>query len=95
MDSDSIALVSALFEPGHGDRKRAAAILRLTRPSSRMLVLITILLSIGWPTIACAQVTRRVSPGTRSLATTPFQLVLPAEHLLGDWLGLRSSLEDR
>jgi len=32
--------------------------------------------------------------GTRSLADTPFQLILPREHLLGDWYGLRSWLED-
>ena len=32
--------------------------------------------------------------GTRSLTATPFQLVLPREHLLGDWLGTRTWLED-
>jgi porin len=33
--------------------------------------------------------------GARSLAPLPFQLVLPREHLLGDWCGTRTSLEDR
>src|SRR5262249_29572760 len=34
-------------------------------------------------------------PGTRSLSpTTPFQLILPSAHLLGDWYGLRPWLED-
>jgi porin len=33
--------------------------------------------------------------GTRSLAPLPFQLVLPREHLLGDWCGTRTWLEDR
>jgi len=33
--------------------------------------------------------------GTRSLAPLPFQLVLPREHLLGDWWGTRTWLEDR
>jgi porin len=32
--------------------------------------------------------------GARSLADTPFQLVLPREHLFGDWFGARSWLED-
>jgi porin len=35
------------------------------------------------------------SAGTRSLAPLPFQLVLPREHLLGDWYGTRTWLEDR
>ena len=35
------------------------------------------------------------SSGTRSLAPLPFQLVLPREHLLGDWYGTRTWLEDR
>jgi porin len=34
------------------------------------------------------------SAGTRSLGPLPFQLVLPREHLLGDWYGTRTSLED-
>ncbi len=33
--------------------------------------------------------------GTRSLAPLPFQLVLPREHLLRDWCGTRTWLEDR
>jgi len=32
--------------------------------------------------------------GTRPLTATPFQLILPREHLLGDWLGTRIWLED-
>src|SRR5262249_53016089 len=32
---------------------------------------------------------------TRSLAPLPFQLVLPRGHLLGDWSGTRTWLEDR
>ena len=31
--------------------------------------------------------------GTRPLTATPFQLILPREHLLGDWFTLRASLE--
>src|SRR5258707_4600082 len=35
------------------------------------------------------------SAGTRDLAPSPFKLVLPREHLLGDWYGTRTWLEDR
>ncbi len=35
----------------------------------------------------------RVAAGTRSLADPPFQLVLPQQHLLGDWYGVRTWLE--
>jgi len=35
------------------------------------------------------------SAGTRSLGPLPFQLILPREHLLGDWYGTRTWLEDR
>jgi porin len=34
------------------------------------------------------------SAGTRSLGPLPFQLILPREHLLGDWYGSRTWLED-
>jgi len=33
-------------------------------------------------------------PGARSLARTPFRLILPRDHLLGDWFGARPWLED-
>jgi len=32
--------------------------------------------------------------GTRPLTATPFQLILPRQHLLGDWFGTRTWLED-
>jgi len=39
--------------------------------------------------------TSEASAGTRSLAPLPpFQLILPREHLLGDWYGTRTWLED-
>src|SRR5262249_51111582 len=34
------------------------------------------------------------SAGTRSLDPLPFQLILPREHLFGDWFTTRTSLED-
>src|SRR5678810_902962 len=42
-----------------------------------------------------SQDTVEASAGTRSLARLPFQLVLPREHLLGDWYGTRTWLEER
>ena len=39
--------------------------------------------------VAPSQDTNEASAGTRSLAL-PFQLVLPGEHLLGDWYGTRT-----
>jgi porin len=36
-----------------------------------------------------------VSAGTRSLAPLPFQLILPRDHLLGDWFTTRTWLEER
>src|SRR5215470_15325635 len=42
-----------------------------------------------------SQDTNEASAGTRSLAPLPFQLVLPREHLLGDWYGTRTWLEDQ
>jgi porin len=35
------------------------------------------------------------STGTRSLGPLPFQLILPREHLLEDWYGARTWLEDQ
>ena len=47
------------------------------------------------PALACAQDDSQAAPaGTRPIADTPFQLILPSEHLLGDWYGMRSWLED-
>src|SRR5215470_1775180 len=34
------------------------------------------------------------SAGTRSLGPLPFQLILPRDHLLGEWYGTRTWLED-
>jgi len=45
--------------------------------------------------VAPSQDTNEASAGTRSLAPLPFQLVLPREHLLGDWYGTRTWLEDQ
>ena len=44
--------------------------------------------------IAHAEETPKALTGTRSLADTSFPLGLPRGHLLGDWLGARTWLED-
>jgi porin len=68
---------------------------------------IVILVILGWaaaaqaedatsaPAAAKAEDTLRAPAASRALAETPFQLVLPRGHLLGDWLGTRTWLEDR
>src|SRR6476660_88985 len=45
--------------------------------------------------MARSEDTNEASAGTRSLAPLPFQLILPREHLLGDWYDTRTWLEDR
>jgi len=61
-----------------------------------MCVLIAILVLLCWASAARAQDPSIQAPaGTRTLSpTTPFQLILPSEHLLGDWYGQREWLED-
>ncbi len=45
--------------------------------------------------VARSQDINEASAGTRSLGPLPFQLILPREHLLGDWYGTRTWLEER
>jgi carbohydrate-selective porin OprB len=52
------------------------------------------LVILGWAAVAHAEDAPSAPAGTRSLAEIPFQLVLPRGHLLGDWLGARTWLED-
>jgi porin len=61
---------------------------------SRSRVAIVILVVLGWAAAARAEDTTNAPAGTRPLADTPFQLVLPQQHLLGDWYGVRTWLED-
>ena len=66
-----------------------------TRTISRMWVPVAMLALLDWAAVARAQDASPAPAGTRSLSpTTPFQLILPREHLLGDWYGLRPWLED-
>jgi porin len=60
-----------------------------------MCVLLVLSALLGRSSVAHAQDTTHAPAGTRAFANTPFQLVLPSEHLLGDWFTLRTKLEDR
>jgi porin len=61
---------------------------------SRRCVAITILALLGGATSAGAQEASQAPAGTRSLADTPFQLILPRQHLFSDRFGVRAWLED-
>jgi porin len=65
---------------------------------SRRRVAVAVLVFLGWAA-AAAHAEDAVQPqpapaGTRTLADTPFQLVLPQGHLFGDWAGSRTWLEE-
>ena len=65
---------------------------------SRRRVAVAVLVFLGWAA-AAAHAEDAVQPqpapaGTRTLANTPFQLVLPQGHLFGDWAGSRTWLEE-
>jgi len=62
---------------------------------SRKCVPVAILALLGGAAAAGAQDVSSAPSGTRALADTPFQLVLPRQHLFGDWYGVRSWLDER
>ena len=61
----------------------------------RVRVSIVIVILCCSAAVARSQDINEASAGTRSLGPLPFQLILPREHLLGDWYGTRTWLEDR
>jgi hypothetical protein len=62
---------------------------------SRIRVVVAMVVILGWAAVAHAEDTQLPAPaGTRALAETPFRLVLPQEHLFGDWAGTRTWLEE-
>jgi porin len=63
-----------------------------TKSQTRVFIVIVVLLCS--PGLARAQDASQAPGGTRPIADTPFQLILPREHLLGDWYGMRRWLED-
>jgi len=59
--------------------------------------IVVILVILGWVAAAHAEDAAQplpAPPGTRTLADTPFQLVLPQGHAFGDWAGSRTWLEE-
>src|SRR5215813_2515797 len=64
----------------------------IVKALSRILIVMVILCC--WADRARSEANTEASTGTRSLGPLPFQLVLPREHLLGDWDGSRTGLED-
>ncbi len=62
---------------------------------SRIRVVVAMVVILGWAAVAHAEDAPQAPAGTRALADTPFQLVLPQAYLLGDWYGVRTWLEDR
>ena len=61
---------------------------------SRIRVVVAMVVILGWAAVAHAEEAPTPPAGARALADTPFRLVLPQEHLLGDWYGVRTWLED-
>jgi len=55
---------------------------------------VSIVILFCWAARTRSEDVTEAPAGTRPLTTTPFQLILPREHLLGDWLATRSWLED-
>ena len=61
---------------------------------SRCRVAVALVVILGWAAVAQAEDASLAPAGTRTLAETPFRLVLPQAHLFGDWAGLRPWLEE-
>jgi len=64
------------------------------RAKSRTCIPIAIVIVCCWVARTRSEDNTEAFPGTRSLTATPFQLILPRDHLLGDWFGTRAWLED-
>jgi len=61
----------------------------------RVRVSIVVVILCCSAAVARTQDINEASTGPRSLGPLPFQLILPREHLLGDWYATRTWLEDR
>jgi porin len=64
----------------------------MAKTVSRILIVMVIVCC--WAAVARAQDVTEAPAGTRSLGPLPFKLVLPREHLFGDWFTTRTWLED-
>ena len=73
----------------------------ISGPGDKAILVVAILVILGWAATAHAEdpvapvVPSPAPAATRTLADTPFQLVLPQGHLFGDWAGARPWLEER
>jgi len=57
---------------------------------------VAIVVILGWAATAHGEDAASPAPaGNRTLADTPFQLVLPQGDVFGDWAGTRTWLEER
>ena len=65
------------------------------RTKSQICIRILIVIICFWAARTRSEDVAEASAGTRSLDPSPFQLVLPRDHLMGDWDGTRTWLEDR
>ena len=65
------------------------------RTKFQICIRIVIVIVCFWAARTRSEDVTEASAGTRSLDPSPFQLVLPREHLMGDWYGTRTWLEDR
>jgi porin len=73
-------------------RKRKKIKTSMAKTVSRILIVMVIVCC--WAAVARAQDVTEAPAGTRSLGPLPFKLVLPREHLFGDWFTTRTWLED-
>jgi len=64
----------------------------MAKTVSRILIVMVIVCC--WAAVARSQDVTEAPAGTRSLGPLPFKLVLPREHLFGDWFTTRTWLED-
>src|SRR5215469_95636 len=65
------------------------------RTKSQICIRILIVIICFWAARTRSEDVAESSSGTRSLDPSPFQLVLPRDHLMRDWDGTRAWLEDR
>src|SRR5438034_1825113 len=86
--ADRLSELRLRIRSGHARDRSVDVAIRRSRVGVAVLVI------LGWVAVAHAEDAPPAPAGTRSLADTPVQLVLPPGHLLGDWLGARTWLED-
>jgi len=84
----AIALANDDAACSRGQRKQTRV--TLVRAKSRTCIPIAIVLVCCWAARTRSEDVSEAPAGTRPLTATPFQLILPREHLLGDWFTTRT-----